>query len=163
MLTTPAQIAPVLQSKTIDNIFFKKFLRGIASKDVDERIHRLSERVSAQVDCMVCANCCKKLEPGLEASEIETLAAIKQQAIEDFKQQYVAYDGEALYLKTKPCMFLNDCACTIYESRPAACAGYPHLNQPDMKFRRTLWENYSICPIVFNVVEELKVELGYTR
>ncbi|MES2778489.1 MAG: YkgJ family cysteine cluster protein [Bacteroidota bacterium] len=163
MLTTPAQIAPFLQDKTIDNIFFKKFLRGVASNEVDERIHRLSETVSAQVDCLQCANCCKKLEPGLEANEIETLATLKQQAIELFKQEYVAYDGEALYLKTKPCMFLNDCSCTIYEHRPAACAGYPHLNQTDMKFRRTLWENYSICPIVFNVVEELKVELGFER
>jgi Fe-S-cluster containining protein len=112
---------------------------------------------------LACANCCKKLEPGLEASEIETLATLKQQEIDAFKQQYVAYDGEALYLQTKPCMFLDDCACTIYENRPAACAGYPHLNQPDMKFRRTLWENYSICPIVFNVLEQLKEELGFKR
>lgn len=163
MLTTPIEIAPLLKDKTIDNIFFKKFLRSVASKEVDERIHRLSESVSAQVDCMVCANCCKKLEPGLEANEIETLAGLKQQAIDEFKQQYVVYDGEALYLKTKPCMFLADCACAIYENRPAACSGYPHLNQPDMKFRRTLWENYSICPIVFNVVEGLKTELGFIR
>lgn len=163
MLSTPIQIAPLLKDKIIDNIFFKKFLRGISSQEADERIHRLSETVSAQVDCMVCANCCKKLEPGLETSEIETLATLKQQAIDEFKQQYVAYDGEALYLKTKPCMFLNNCACTIYENRPAACSGYPHLNQPDMKFRKTLWENYSICPIVFNVVEELKLELGFSR
>jgi Fe-S-cluster containining protein len=163
MLTTPSQIAPLLAAKTIDNIFFKKFLRGVSSKEVDERIHRLSETVSAQIDCLACANCCKKLEPGLEASEIETLANLKQQEIDTFKQQYVAYDGEALYLKTKPCMFLADCACTIYENRPAACAGYPHLNQPDMKFRKTLWENYSICPIVFNVMEKLKEELGFTR
>ncbi|MES2561076.1 MAG: YkgJ family cysteine cluster protein [Bacteroidota bacterium] len=163
MLTTPTQIAPLLRDKTIDNIFFKKFLRGVSSKEVDDRIHRLSETISTQVDCLQCANCCKKLEPGLEASEIETLAAIKQQEIDEFKQQYVAYDGEALYLKTKPCMFLDDCACTIYEQRPAACAGYPHLNQPDMKFRRTLWENYSICPIVFNVIEGLKEELGFSR
>lgn len=163
MLITPAQIAPLLKDKTIDNIFFKKFLRGVASKEVDERIHRLSERVSVQIDCLACANCCKKLEPGLEAHEVEALAMHKQLEIDVFKQQYVAYDGEALYLKTKPCMFLNDCACSIYEDRPAACAGYPHLNQPDMKFRRTLWENYSICPIVFNVVEGLKEELGFSR
>lgn len=163
MLTTPSQIAPFLRDKTIENIFFKKFLRGVSSKEVDEHIHRLSETVSAQIDCLACANCCKKLEPGLEQSEIEVLATARQQEIETFKQQYVAYDGEALYLKTKPCMFLNECACTIYEDRPAACAGYPHLNQPDMKFRRTLWENYSICPIVFNVLEELKKELNFPR
>lgn len=163
MLTTPSQIAPFLKDKTIENIFFKKFLRGVSSKEVDERINGLSETVAAQIDCLACANCCKKLEPGLEQSEIEVLAKARQQEIETFKEQYVAYDGEALYLKTKPCMFLNECACTIYENRPAACAGYPHLNQPDMKFRRTLWENYSICPIVFNVLEELKKELNFSQ
>jgi uncharacterized protein len=163
MLTTPSQILPLLKDKTIDNIFFKKFLRGVASKEVDERIHRLGETMSAQIDCLACANCCKKLEPGLETHEIETLAKHTLHEIEAFKQQYVAFDGAALYLKTKPCMFLNNCACTIYEDRPAACAGYPHLNEPDMKFRRTLWENYSICPIVFNVIEGLKEELGFVR
>jgi Fe-S-cluster containining protein len=163
MFTTPSQLTPLLAAKTIDNIFFKKFLRGVSSKEVDERIHRLSEMVAAQIDCLACANCCKKLEPGLEPSEIEVLAKARQQEIETFKERYVAYDGDALYLKTKPCMFLNECTCTIYEDRPAACAGYPHLNQPDMKFRRTLWENYSICPIVFNVLEQLKEELGFTR
>lgn len=161
MLSTPQQMAPLLRDKTIENIFFKKFLRGIPSAEVDEKIHRLQAEVSAQIDCLQCANCCKNLEPGLEAHEIEGLALAKQTSIEAFKQQYIGYDGEALYLKTKPCMFLNGCACTVYEQRPAACAGYPHLDQKDMKFRRTLWENYSICPIVFNTLETLKAELGF--
>ncbi len=163
MLTTPSEIAPLLKDKTIENIFFKKFLRDTPSKVVDEKVHALNTRVSAQIDCLQCANCCKKLEPGLEMHEIEVLANIKQQPVEVFKQNYVAFDGEAQYLQTKPCMFLNGCACTIYEQRPQACSGYPHLDQPDMKYRRSFWENYAICPIVFNVLEELKKELGFSR
>lgn len=163
MLTTPDQIAPLLKDKSIENIFFKKFLRDIPSAKVDEKIHRLNGEVSAKIDCLKCANCCKKLEPGLEEHEIETLALAKQQPAADFKQEYVAYDGEALFLKTKPCMFLNGCACSIYAQRPAACAGYPHLDQRDMKFRRSFWENYAICPIVFNVMEQLKAELGFKK
>jgi Fe-S-cluster containining protein len=161
MFSTPSQMAPVLKDKVIENIFFKKFLRDIPSAVVDEKIHRLQQEVSAQIDCLQCANCCKRLEPGIEEHEIEDLAHAKQESPEIFKQNYVAYDGEALFLKTKPCMFLNGCACTVYEQRPAACAGYPHLDQKDMKFRRTLWENYSICPIVFNTLEILKAELDF--
>jgi uncharacterized protein len=163
MLSSPAQIAPFLKDKTIENIFFKKYLRSVSSAQVDEHIHRLQSTVSEQIDCLTCANCCKKLEPGLEVHEIENLASLKQMEAEDFKHQFVAFDGEALYLQTKPCMFLNDCACSIYEQRPAACAGYPHLDQKDMKYRRSLWENYSICPIVFNVLELLKTELGFKK
>lgn len=163
MLTTPDQIAPFLKDKSIENIFFKKFLRDVPSVKVDEKIHRLQQEVSAQIDCLKCANCCKKLEPGLEASEIEILANMRQLPVEDFKEQFVAYDGEALYLQTKPCMFLNDCSCSIYDQRPAACAGYPHLDQSDMKYRRSFWENYTVCPIVFNVMEELKAELGFKK
>jgi Fe-S-cluster containining protein len=163
MLSTPEEITPFLKEKTIENIFFKKHLRNISSATVDEKIHALNDKVSAQIDCLKCANCCKKLEPGLEVNEIEILAKLNQQEVEDFKQQYIAYDGEALYLQTKPCMFLDNCACSIYEHRPAACAGYPHLNQKDMKFRRSLWENYSICPIVFNVIEDLKVEVDFKQ
>ncbi len=163
MFTTPAEIAPLLKEKTIDNIFFKKFLRNTSSQVVDEKVHALNTKISSQIDCLKCANCCKKLEPGLETQEIEVLAGLKQQPVETFKQNYIAFDGEAQYLQTKPCMFLNDCACTIYEQRPLACSGYPHLEQADMKYRKSFWENYAICPIVFNVVEELKVELGFSR
>jgi Fe-S-cluster containining protein len=163
MLSTPAQIAPLLKDKSIENIFFKKFLRDIPSVMFDEKVHRVQQEISAQIDCLQCANCCKKLEPGLEEHEIETLANTIQVPAEDFKRQYVAYDGEALYLQTKPCMFLDGCACTIYMQRPAACAGYPHLDQPDMKFRRSFWENYAICPIVFNTLEAVKAELGFKK
>jgi uncharacterized protein len=163
MLATPSELAPVLKDKTIENIFFKKFLRDIASNIVDEKIYRLNALVGPQIDCLKCANCCKKLEPGLEEHEIERLAAHKQLSPEEFKHQYVAYDGTALYLQTKPCMFLDNCSCNIYISRPAACAGYPHLDQKDLKYRRSFWENYSICPIVFNVVEALKQELGFKK
>lgn len=101
------------------------------------------------------------MEPGLESHEIEELANFAKEEIEAFKQQFIAYDGNALYLKTKPCMFLDGCACQVYEHRPMACAGYPHLDQHDLKFRTTFWANYSICPIVFNVIEHLKEETGF--
>ncbi|MES2691705.1 MAG: YkgJ family cysteine cluster protein [Bacteroidota bacterium] len=129
---------------------------------VDEKIHALNKEVSAEIDCTACANCCRQLEPGLETEEIERLALEKQMAADVFKQTYVAFDGEAQFLKTKPCMFLDDCKCSIYKNRPAACAGYPHLDGKDMKYKRSLWSNYVVCPIVFNVVEGLKNELNFS-
>ena len=161
MLSHPDQIQPLLARKNIENIFFKKYLRNYPSAVVDQKIHALNKKVSPAIDCTQCANCCKQLEPGLEPAEIELLALKKQMPADLFKQVYVAFDGEAQFLKTKPCMFLDSCKCSIYEDRPAACAGYPHLDGKDMKYKRSLWSNYAVCPIVFNVVEELKTELDF--
>lgn len=161
MLSHPDSIQPLLARKNIENIFFKKHLRNYSSAVIDEKIHALNKRVSSGIDCTQCANCCKQLEPGLETDEIELLALEKQVPAELFKQTYVAFDGDAQFLKTKPCMFLDSCKCSIYNKRPAACAGYPHLDGKDMKYKRSLWSNYAVCPIVFNVVEELKTELDF--
>jgi uncharacterized protein len=162
LITHPSHILPLLPQKNIENIFFKKHLRSIGSPIVDEKIHQLNNRFSRLIDCTQCANCCKQFEPGLDAHEIETLAAQKNLSSEIFRQEYVAFDGEALFLKTKPCMFLNDCRCSIYVHRPAACAGFPHLDGKDMKYKRSLWSNYGVCPIVYNVIEALKQELGFS-
>lgn len=162
MLSDPLQIQPLLTQKNIENIFFKKHLRNYSSAVIDEKIHALNKSVSAQIDCTRCANCCKQLEPGLETHEITRLASEKQMPADEFRQVYIGFDGEAQFLKTKPCMFLDSCKCSIYENRPAACAGYPHLDGKDMKYKRSLWSNYAVCPIVFNVIECLKTELNFS-
>ena len=66
------------------------------------------------------------------------------------------------FFKHAPCKFLKDRKCTIYEDRPEDCSSYPHLHKDDFIFR--LWgiiDNYSVCPIVFNVFEKLKDELNF--
>lgn len=162
VITDPQHILPLLKEKQVENIFFKKFLRNVPSASVDEKVKVLNAEVSSVVDCTQCANCCKQLEPGLDTHEIERLALRKEMMAEDFKQMYVAFDGESQFLKTKPCMFLDGHRCGIYEDRPGACAAYPHLDQPDIKYKRSVWSNYSICPIVFNVIEGLKQQVNFT-
>lgn len=162
MVTHPNEMAPLLGAKSVENIFFKKHLRQFKSQEIDELIHQLNQTVSNQIDCTTCGNCCKKLEPGLEVNEIEQLANLKNMDANSFKNEFILFDGQAQFLKTKPCMFLAECKCTIYENRPAACAGYPHLDGGDMKFKSSLWSNYNVCPIVFNVIEELKIQLNFS-
>lgn len=152
---------PMLQRKSIENIFFKKHLRSFSSAVIDATIHQLTDEVTPQIDCTQCANCCKQLEPGIEDHELIQLAEHEKLSPEEFKSLHTAFDGQSVFLKTKPCMFLRDCKCSIYTLRPAACSGYPHLHQRDMKYKRSLWENYNICPIVFNVIESLKSKLNF--
>lgn len=147
--------------KAIENIFFKKHLRNFSSEKVDDLVHQLDKEISPQIDCTQCGNCCKKLEPELSSEEMVKLALVKNECPEQFKNKYVLHDGKSHFLKTKPCMFLKECKCTVYSSRPQACAGFPHLNLKDFKFRSTFWSNYSLCPIVYNVIESLKEKTGF--
>jgi Fe-S-cluster containining protein len=66
------------------------------------------------------------------------------------------------YLKDSPCKYLVDKVCMIYVDRPEDCKSYPHTHKRNF-ISRTLGmiENYGICPIVYNVYENLKVELRF--
>lgn len=158
---SPEELLLVAKTKVIENIFFKKFLRSIKSEEVDRLIHKHYTAVQQLIDCTRCGNCCKKLDPGIESDEIPILAQAAQIPLQFFLHEHTATDGHARFLKQKPCLFLKDCKCSIYTQRPKACAGYPHLDQKDMKYKRSLWENYSICPIVYNVLEQVKKDLNY--
>jgi uncharacterized protein len=155
------EMKAVMPQKQIENIFFKKHLRTIPSDLVDSAIHRHNQQIELLIDCTTCGNCCKQLEPGLDDEEIAILANEKSMPTQSFRNEYVAFDGQSLFLKTKPCLFLKDCKCTIYANRPKACAGFPHLDGVQMKYKRSLWENYALCPIVFNVLEKLKQEFNF--
>ena len=69
--------------------------------------------------------------------------------------------GAVFYMKKAPCPFLSGTMCRVYDSRPSGCRDYPHLMQQNIRFKRSFWENYEICPIVFNVIESLKVTLDF--
>ena len=157
----PSQIFSVAKAKAAENIFFKKYLKQFPSTQIDPMVHQLYAEFTAKIDCTTCANCCSYLEPGIDEAEIERLAACQQMDPVDFKRAHVAFDGEALFLKAKPCMFLQEKKCGIYIDRPQACAAYPHLEQENFKYKRNVWSNYQICPIVFEVIEKLKNTLGF--
>jgi Fe-S-cluster containining protein len=61
-----------------------------------------------------------------------------------------------------PCRFLADSSCTIYAHRFAGCREFPALDLPGFTQRYfTIQMHYDRCPIIFNVVEQLKKELHF--
>ena len=61
------------------------------------------------------------------------------------------------YLKATPCKYLKDKKCSIYGDRPEDCRSFPHTHKTGFTQRTFgLIDNYSICPIVFNLFEQLK-------
>jgi hypothetical protein len=91
------------------------------------------------------------------------LAAITNNSIQTFKRDYLVTDEEGdMHFKDLPCPFLIDKKCSVYDSRPDDCRSYPHLHKNEFLSRLFgVIDNYSICPIVFNVYEELKYKLHF--
>lgn len=160
------KIQNLARQRKEENAQFRLLLRSIPTKNVDNLVHQLNQEVSAAIDCTACGNCCKQLEPPVDQEELERLAALKNLSTALFKEKYVGEEmgTEIQFLKCQPCIFLQTNTCSIYEQRPASCADYPHLHQANFKFRwKSIMANYALCPIVFNVVEQLKEKLNYTK
>ena len=157
-------IAIIGEQKEKENYDFRAFLKGLDFEHVDKIVHRIDKDVRTQIDCKKCGNCCKTLRPCVTDSEIETLSQIDNLTQREFQSRFVEIDDfeGVKYLKNTPCKYLVDKSCSIYTNRPEDCKSYPHT-QKDEFITRTLGmiENFGICPIVYNLFEQLKEELGY--
>ncbi|MBN1634529.1 MAG: YkgJ family cysteine cluster protein [Ignavibacteria bacterium] len=141
------------------NIKFRMFLKSRDGKSLDENVHKLYEKISEQIDCTRCGNCCINLSPPLTNKEIDILSRHLNISSKEFEDTYIELDEENCKCLSKiPCIFLKDKICSVYEIRPTECAEYPYLHKKGFSSRLLgVIENYSVCPIVFNVYEELKI------
>jgi len=149
-----------------ENFEFRSFLKGQDSEKIDQIVHDLYERVLENIDCTECANCCIELETSFQIEEIDRLTKSlnidKEKFINQSTKPDQFGDNNILYLNSKPCQFLKDKKCTIYELRPEECNSYPYLHKDNFTSRLIgVIENYEICPIVYNVYELLKLKLNF--
>jgi Fe-S-cluster containining protein len=131
---------------------------------IDTIVHDLSQRISSEIDCTICANCCKEVQPVLDQEDIIKCCEGIGVSVSQFKKKYLKLNKEEsnFVFKEKPCPFLKNNLCRIYFHRPKDCKSFPHLHKKEFIFR--LWgvvESCSICPIVFNVYEQLKGKLWH--
>jgi hypothetical protein len=159
------RIRELARERELENANFRRWLKGydISERRLDRIVHELHARVAEQIDCQACANCCRELTPSLGPADVGRLARALGITAGQFEREHLnkaeADPGRFLF-KSKPCPLLRSNRCSQYDSRPRACAEFPFLHKPDFLGRTimVLW-NYPHCPIVFNVVERLKLEL----
>jgi Fe-S-cluster containining protein len=149
-----------------ENFEFRSFLKGQDSGKIDEIVHQLYEEVLEHIDCTKCANCCIELETCFTKEEINSLTKNlnidKNEFIRQSTKPDQFGDKDKYYLNSKPCQFLTDKKCTVYELRPEECNSYPYLHKNNFNSRLIgVIENYEICPIVYNVYELLKQEMNF--
>ena len=160
METDLESIKKIAKEKEDENWSFRTFLKGF-DKNLDSIVHRLFKEISDHVDCTACGNCCREIQPILKDNDIIELSKALNIPIEQFESRFVGKDDDGdKVLKQNPCPFLQGNKCTQYESRPSDCISYPHLQKKHFASRLIgVINNYSVCPIVFNVYEELKRNL----
>lgn len=157
-----AKIERLGKIREIENIELRTFLKQQNPDKIDSIVHELNRVISEQIDCTTCGNCCKKLKPCIVDQDIERLSNSLNITAEQVIDQYTETDDGELYFKNLLCTFLKDNKCIIYNDRLEDCRSFPHLHKEF--FISRLWgviDNYSICPIVFNVFERLKTELNF--
>lgn len=148
-----------------ENEAFRNFLNNRDGSRIDELVIELNKKVAAQIDCTKCGACCNQLMINITEEEAVTTAAYLNQSLQSFKEQFVEQGwGDRMIMNTIPCHFLKNCSCTIYEKRFTECRAFPNLDQPNFNSRlfATLM-HYGMCPIIYNVVEELKTATGFFK
>lgn len=159
-----ADIRAAAQEKEAENQSFRTFLQSMDSDDVDVLVQELDSIITPQIDCTACGNCCRSLMINVIPEEITRLAGHLNQTEAAIKEQYIetGSNESLMIINTIPCHFLKNNCCTIYEHRFAECREFPGLHNP--KFTKRLFatlSHYGRCPIIYNVIEEMKTRLKF--
>ena len=137
----------------------KKYLKaGEFPENVNEIATKYSAESFEKTDCLACGNCCKSSPPLMEEEDIRRISKHLQISKKAFKRKYILEDinGDQSMINI-PCVFLEaDNSCSIYEIRPKACAGYPHLDQGQFfKLKGLHSKNVFSCPIAYEVIGKI--------
>jgi hypothetical protein len=138
-------------------------LRQVDSQELDKAVFDLSETISPKINCTDCGNCCKSLMVNIDEEEATNLAQHLGKSRDDFDEAYIS-KGESgrMVINSIPCHFLVEKSCSVYEHRFAGCREFPAFHVPDFNKRLfTTYMHYDRCPIIFNVMENLKLNLQF--
>jgi len=145
-----------------DNEKYFARLKKKTPKNLDNIVHEIHDKVFEKTDCLTCGNCCKTTSPIFTEKDITRISKHLRMKEVKFMNQYLQRDDDDFYvLKEAPCTFLmGDNTCLIYDVRPKACAEYPHTNRRKfIQLTDLTIKNTSVCPAVFEIVEELKEKI----
>lgn len=163
MITDLEKIKQLGVENEEDNFRFRSWLKMQDSKKIDRIVNRLYQHYLQQINCTTCGNCCTLLQPLITKKDITRIIRILAMPENELMRKYIETDSDGdMRFKDTPCHFLEIKKCKIYSSRPFDCRSYPHLHKKDFNTRLFgVIQNYSVCPIVFNVYEDLKLRLGF--
>src|SRR5262245_12508991 len=117
MITDLVQIRRLGEQKMEENERFRKHLKR--HDFVERRFRIIAEGIEEQIDCLQCANCCRKATARLTERDVERIAKFLRIRPARFIADYtMETEEEGLILKRdeeKGCVFLDGNHCVIYE------------------------------------------------
>ena len=151
------------ERKLNENWRFRAFIKGsdISGARLDRTVARYCTEVAGMIDCRSCANCCTAMSPQMTKKDIRRLAEALLLPEDELLRQYLQPgEDRGIYVpRQTPCPFLRNRLCAVYEARPDNCGSFPNLHKRDFRSRLIrVVENSTVCPIVYNVLELLKLE-----
>jgi Fe-S-cluster containining protein len=167
VVTDLVEIRKLAEGKRAEYRDFRRYLEAHHRPPAAFRI--IAAEVERVIDCRECANCCREMTVEVDRAEVAAIASHLGTSSNEVLRLYTEPDpdGPALrLLKTgrDGCVFLDNKLCLIYEARPQACRDFPHASTA----KRTLGgrmasvcEHATICPILFNALEEYEHYEGY--
>jgi len=165
MLTDLVQIRRMGEKKLEENERFRKHLKRHSF--VEKNFRRIAQNVEDQIDCSACANCCREATVRLMERDVEKLAKFLRVKPVQFLRDYCEEseeEGVILKRTDSGCVFLDGNLCSVYEARPGNCEDFPHLLRGQGSTMARMWEfkdRACYCPIVYNTLEEFKVETKF--
>jgi len=99
----------------------------------------------------------------IDEAEATHLSKHLGQTRETFDEKYIS-KGESgrMVINSIPCHFLVENSCSVYEHRFAGCREFPAFHIPAFNKRLfTTYMHYDRCPIIYNVMENLKELLEF--
>jgi Fe-S-cluster containining protein len=167
----PLKLPELAEERAEENFEFRQFLKHhpkLRSEQVDSLVFRISDQVWKGIDCTTCGNCCRAVSPTLQEEDVKRVACHLGMSPPEFEAKHLKPTESAAdapwIMRERPCPFLRDNRCTVYEQRPANCRDYPYLDKPDFTSRTlSMIGRLAECPAVFEVWEQLKIATGFRR
>lgn len=168
LVTDPQEVELLAEEREDENWAFRDWIKlefGFDDDRLMSVVNELTEEITAQIDCTECANCCRVTATRLEEEDIERLADALDMSVSAFREAYLEFDEEAggHWQMPAPCPLLEGNLCRVYEARPDSCREYPYLHNDFRAHSISRIHSTFICPIVFNVVEEMKYALRWPQ
>lgn len=156
-MLSPDKLKKAFETVEEENWMLRAFLKGQEPEEVDQIVNSMHKELFDGFDCIACSNCCKALVPIIEENEMNAISSKLGLPCEDFKKKYLVKAREGFMINKKPCPFLTETGCSIYEHRPKYCREYPYTDKEEIWTRLiNLVENCPVCPVVFEIFERLK-------
>ena len=158
------ELKQLANKKEDENYRFRRYLKNHADEEeLDRQFKKLHEKYFKIYDCRKCRNCCKEIGISMSEEELDKICNyLKLDKEKYIEKNLINNYGEYSFKDTK-CKFLDECNnCQIENCLPITCKEYPYTNKEERLFSLLgVVANASVCPVVYEILEELKHEYHF--